>query len=488
MTLAFTGRGGGGSSSLGRRLRSRRGGVEVGGSDPRRHAISPLVIVLAGTFLSFFLMALGWSVIINRHGSANMGQHDAISTSMLRARLHRGHATSTVNDDTTKIRHPLTAELHLPTPILVMGLPKCGTTSITSYFRCAGIRSSHFSCEVNDDDDQTRPWRNCLLPQGAGGGARSDAGTQPLCAVCIERNIKRGRPPFEGCGPYDVFGEMDSAEHPLPMLRSDARYANYVEENAAAADDATTTNDDDKDTSIQPLCSFPQIMHLEEIHASYPNATFILNTRPVDNLIKSISNWNPTPNRADRGYLRRVLAQCDLGPAFGPGVGATDEELKRFYLAHSEHIRGFAKQHPSHALVEVDIEDDSTGDVMQDSFGINKQCWGKQNSASPELLAQNPNRAQLQSGSNVVPHGEGEQAAKHISPRILDEPQGDVLHVATSTVRGTKHNLTSAIAASQAQAELLFAQFSAQKSYNAEMALDYPYCSDIQDIFPQKAA
>ena len=487
MTLAFTGRGGGGSSSLGRRLRSRRGGVDVGGSDPRRHAISPLVIVLAGSFFSLCVMAVGWSVIVNSHGSANMGQHDAISTSMLRARLHHGHATSTVNDDTTKIRHPLTAELHLPTPILVMGLPKCGTTSITSYFRCGGIRSSHFSCEVNDDDDQTRPWRNCLLPQGAGGGARSDAGTQPLCAVCIERNIKRGRPPFEGCGPYDVFGEMDSAEHPLPMLRSDARYANYVEENAAAADDATTNNDDDKDTSIQPLCSFPQIMHLEEIHASYPNATFILNTRPVDNWIKSIGNWNPTPNRADRGYLRRVLAQCDLGPAFGPGVGATDEELKRFYLAHSEHIRGFAKQHPSHALVEVDIEDDSTGDVMQDSFGIIKQCWGKQNSASPELLAQNPNRAQLQSGSNVVLHGEGEQAAKHISPRILGEPQGDV-HVATSTVRGTKHNLTSAIAASQAQAELLFAQFSAQKSHNAEMTLDYPYCSDIQDIFPQKAA
>jgi hypothetical protein len=134
--------------------------------------------------------------------------------------------------------------------------------------------------------------------------------------------------------------------------------------------------------------------------------------------------------------------------------------------------------------VEIDIEDDNTGDVMQNSFGINKHCWGKQNSASPELLAQNPNRAQLQSGSNV---GEGEQAAKYISPRILGEPQGDV-HVATSTVRGTKHNLTSAIAASQAQAELLFAQFSAQKSHNAEMALDYPYCSDIQDIFPQKAA
>ena len=443
-------------SSLGRRLQSRRGG----GGRSQQSGIFPLVIIFAGTILALCLMAIGWSIIIHGSSAPHYGAstvqrpNDAISISMLRARLYHGYATNAVNAD-TKIRHPLlTTDLQLPTPILVMGMPKVGTTSITAYFRCGNVRSSHFSCEVNDDDDLTRPWRNCLLPKGAGGG-RSDAGTEPLCAVCIERNIVRGRPPFEGCGSYDVFGEMDSAEHPLPMSREDG---------------------DNSDNIIQPLCSFPQITHLDKIHESYPNATFILNTRPVDHWIKSISNWNPTPNRADKGYLRRVLAMCDLGTDLGPGVGKTDEELTRFYLGHSERIRNFVRDHPSHALVEVDIEDDRAGKIMQNAFGINEQCWGKQNAATTGQAA-----TQL-SGMQI--NGGGDEPRKQTSPRILGQPQGDV-HVATSTTRkATKHNLSSAMAASQAQAELLYAQYSAQNAYNAEMALDYPYCSDIEDIFP----
>ena len=465
-----------GGSSLGRRLQSRRGGGGGGGrSQQSGILISPLVIVAAGTFLAFSLMALGWSILVHHGSSAPHGAstrtggssntvqrpNAAVSMGALRARLHHGYATSTVNAG-TKIRHPLlTTDPPLPTPILVMGMPKVGTTSIASYFRCGNVRSSHFSCEVNDDDDLTRPWRNCLLPKGAGGGgtSRSDVGTGPLCAVCIERNIGRGRPPFEGCGSYDVFGEMDSAEHPLPLLRED--------------DD----RDNDKgDNVVQPLCSFPQITHLDKIHESYPNATFILNTRPVDHWIKSISNWNPTPNRADKGYLRRVLAMCDLGTDLRPGVGETDEELTKFYLGHSERIRNFVRDHPSHALVEVDIEDFRAGEIMQNAFGINKQCWGKQNAATPGAATQ------LNGTQN---NGGGDGPMKQTSPRILGQPQGDV-HVATSTTRNaTRHNLTSAMAASQAQADLLFAQYSAQKAYNAEMALDYPYCSDIEDIFPR---
>ena len=171
---------------------------------------------------------------------------------------------------------------------------------------------------------------------------------------------------------------------------------------------------------------------------------------------------------------------CDLGTDLGPGVGGTDEELTQFYLGHSERIRNFVRDHPSHALVEVDIEDDRAGEIMQNAFGINGQCWGKQNAAAT------PGQAATQlNGVQNTSNGGGDEPMmmKQTSPRILGQPQGDV-HVATSTTRrATKHNLTSAMAASQAQAELLYAQYSAQKAYNAEMALDYPYCSDIEDIF-----
>jgi hypothetical protein len=350
------------------------------------------------------------------------------------------------------------AGLHLPTPIVVVGMPKSGTTSIFSYFKCGGQLSSHFACNNHYTVNETAPesmvesilremvqpesWRNCRLPAQAGitadvvandndnanananitdididvndadavererrHAARSiDSGRFPLCAVCIERNIKRGRPPFEGCGVYDVWAEIDSAEHPLPsLLAREQELAQEQLEADAAGDELSDTgseldnNENDKygqerakedeeeeigGADVRPLCSYPQITHLEEIHAAYPNATFILNLRPVDNWIKSISKWSGDKRRTKGGYLRQVLTQCDL-PGFPSGVGKTDQELETFYQDHSRRIRDFVKDHPSHALVEVDIEAEDAGKRMQQRFGVSHHCWKLRN-ASPE--------------------------------------------------------------------------------------------------------
>ena len=331
------------------------------------------------------------------------------------------------------------AGLHLPTPVVVVGLPKSGTTSIFSYFKCGGQLSSHFACDNHYTVNETAPesmvesilremvqpesWRNCRLPAQDNANANIDindadavererrhaarsidSGRFPLCSVCIERNVLRGRPPFEGCGVYDIWAEIDSAEHPLPsLLAREQELAEEQLEADAAGDELSDTgseldnNENDKygqgrakeedveeigGVDVRPLCSYPQITHLEEIHAAYPNATFILNLRPVDNWIKSISKWSGDKRRTKGGYLRQVLTQCDL-PGFPSGVGKTDEELKRFYRAHSERVREFARQHPSHALVEVDIEAEDAGKRMQQRFGVSHHCWKLRN-ASPE--------------------------------------------------------------------------------------------------------
>mmetsp|Transcript_16919 Transcript_16919/g.33768 ORF Transcript_16919/g.33768 Transcript_16919/m.33768 type:complete len:453 (-) Transcript_16919:1975-3333(-) len=439
----------------GKRLQARRGGA--GGSSTtnrgrsRKVSLASIAAIFGvGICLAITLMALGWWYIVSA-SSLGPRQEDAIGTHDV-SKLRRRTTTSTA-----KIRRPVT-NLKLPTPVLVMGMPKVGTTSITAYFRCGKIKASHFSCEVNDDDDLTRPWRNCLLPKGAG-GAGSDSSKAPLCGVCIERNVLRGRPPLEGCGDYELWGELDSAEHPLPLIRHDGT-------GTTATKDTKKANQDD----VQPLCSFPQITHLDELHAAYPNATLILNTRPAENWIRSISQWNPTPDRvADKGYLRRVLAQCDL-PGFSSGVGETDEELALFYNSHSERIRSFVQQHPSHALVEINIEDDNSGRVLESNFGISHQCWGKQNAAT---VAQNPNRSYTDPTKS--------RAESVGSARILGQPRQDT-HVVTGVDK--KHNFSEALSQVQAMADLMFDQYSKQKEYNADLALDYPYCSDIQDIFP----
>ena len=67
-------------------------------------------------------------------------------------------------------------------PIFVPSLPKSGTTSIWKYFKCGYQEACH----------------NWI--QGSKRGEKSS-----LLGICIEKNIRNAVPPFENCGPYDVY-------------------------------------------------------------------------------------------------------------------------------------------------------------------------------------------------------------------------------------------------------------------------------------------
>ena len=347
-------------------------------------------------------------------------------------------------------RHPVD-KLKLPTPVIVMGMPKSGTSSINFFFRCGGMRSSHFACDASGAVTDVDPhllqdgelrmgetWRNCRLPEGSG-GLDSSAGEFPLCGVCVERNIMAGRPPLEGCGDYDVWTELDSAEHPLPTRVANAernaerlaerkamkkkedeqkkvadKIFTFEEEQGKVAteeearelaeaagedeEDDDKEDDDEEDDNkedgdekqsgtqgsydgVRPLCAYPQITHLQEIHDAYPNATFILNIRPTEKWIASISKWTGDRRRAEQGYLRQVFTKCEF-PGFPSGTGAIDEELKAFYEGHTKRVKNFVRNHPSHTLVEVHIEDKNSAKVLEDAFGISSECWEVRN-ASP---------------------------------------------------------------------------------------------------------
>jgi len=213
------------------------------------------------------------------------------------------------------------------------------------------------------------------------------------------------------------LAELDSAEHPLPSLLAKEvadhkeREAKEIEKLVAQIDDVDAEGSDpgedaekssDEDSAgltstqqpqeeeiaaidVRPLCSFPQITRLNELHAAYPNATFILNLRPVENWIRSVSKWSGDKRRTSGGYLRHVLTTCDL-PGFPSGVGKTDDELRSFYEGHSERIRDFVKLHPSHSLVEVNIESKDAGSFLEENFGISHHCW-KERNANPEKVA-----------------------------------------------------------------------------------------------------
>jgi hypothetical protein len=94
-------------------------------------------------------------------------------------------------------------------------------------------------------------------------------------------------------------------------------------------------------------CFFPQMQLLDGIHQEHPNATFILNFRPVNDWINSARKFN--------GMVFRFI-QCDI-PGLPIGLGRKDQDMRNWYCCHVRHIREFVALHPSHALIELDLYD-----------------------------------------------------------------------------------------------------------------------------------
>ena len=69
----------------------------------------------------------------------------------------------------------------LPTPILIVGMPKTGTSTIHAFFERSGYRSSHFKC------------LNRTIH----------------CGLCIKVAIEEDKPPLKTCGDYEVWAQMD---------------------------------------------------------------------------------------------------------------------------------------------------------------------------------------------------------------------------------------------------------------------------------------
>jgi len=197
--------------------------------------------------------------------------------------------------------------MKLPSPVIAVGFPKTGTTSLFGYFHCGGIPSSHYRCSRFRGNFR--------------------------CGDCVRHNIVMGRPMFQSCGKFDVWAEI---------------------------------NVSDKSDEVIFL---PQVENLYLIHKDYPNATLVLTKRDPDAWVKSVRHWH---------HLHRFFINTEIS-GLPAGAGKNYEELRSFFVEHTKRLRRFVHDHPSHTLVEVDIDKEDAGEVLQDAFGIDKKCWGKSN-------------------------------------------------------------------------------------------------------------
>ena len=110
-------------------------------------------------------------------------------------------------------------QLRVPTPIIVMSLPKSGTTSLYKYFNCGGVYSTHTY-------------------------GKSEAGHGIRLGKCFHKNYMAQQPLFQNCVPY-------------ARMYSDIGYINMKEGG----------------------CFYPSLQAVDEIIRDYPNATIIVSYR-----------------------------------------------------------------------------------------------------------------------------------------------------------------------------------------------------------------
>jgi hypothetical protein len=199
------------------------------------------------------------------------------------------------------------------------------------------------------------------------GGINSghDLCSSGFCGDCMKNAILQGLPPLKTCGDYEAFTQLDISSPPHPRKKQ---------------------------------CYWPQIEALEEIHNEAPNATFILNFRNMPNWVRSVQNW--------RTLDERIMACNIIGspalPSPEESINNNDTSLwlEDFFCSQVERVRDFVAKHPSHALIEVDIEDPSVGEFLSQAFDIDASCW-KQSNKNSKIYANTNSTTEFKTKNNT---------------------------------------------------------------------------------------
>lgn len=202
--------------------------------------------------------------------------------------------------------------------VLVLGMPKCGTTSLHYAFESAGFRSVHWALDAGIDlqsDRRLREW---------GEGA-----SQRLICELMRCAAKAGRPPLADLPQVDAIAEMNG----LYWRHKRRHWAEGY---------------------------FPQMSLLETLLHCYPDAHYVLNIRDHDKWLKSVDLHND---------MRQRLVCAEL-PGLPSGCGQLDEELVMWVEAHHQRVMSLLA---GARLLVFDIERD--GSLELSNFFGRRMEW-----------------------------------------------------------------------------------------------------------------
>ncbi len=213
----------------------------------------------------------------------------------------------------------------LPRPIIGLNFPKSATLTMSEYFSCAGIASTHTTTQDG------------------------------RIGICMMENHFADKPPLHGCNTHK--NRKTNETKPIEVIF---------------------------DIGLQgPPCYYSSVHDggLENIAKHYPEGTIMLVTRDANKWFNSFEGWG--------GILRKWGQQsCGFdGSLEGEGMeywadlyhSNENKRSKRqywidFYQAHTQKIREFALEHLSLTYVEVELENDKMAQQLEHYTGVKQSC------------------------------------------------------------------------------------------------------------------
>lgn len=187
------------------------------------------------------------------------------------------------------------------------------------------------------------------------------------------KNLNRNRSIFHNCGNFDVYAEINGPR-PIVWNKSEGIRGLLLDDGELDLEDSF-----DPREKFGKRMFFPQYFNLDDIHKHYPNATFILNTRPFDSWIHSVQSW--ADGETDWQFVNEFYHRGELDSL--PEDKNNDTEMalimRDIYDRHHARVRQFVQDNPSHAMVEVPILDPNAGKILGDAFGLDPKRWGQVN-------------------------------------------------------------------------------------------------------------
>lgn len=204
-------------------------------------------------------------------------------------------------------------------------------------------------------------------------------------AGCMLRNLVKNRSIFEDCGDFDVYSEINGPR----SIKGRKLHRNAANQPGVLLEDGSLDVESyDPVTDRSTRMFFPQYFNLDDIHNSYPNATFILNTRPFDSWIKSVQSWG---NDLDWQFINEFYHRGELDSLPNDKTNKTEMSMimHEIYDRHHERVKQFVTDHPSHTLIVLPILDPNAGNILGEAFGLDSEKWGKFNENSIGKVAWN---------------------------------------------------------------------------------------------------